>query len=342
MNRGSADHDPEWPVRIPLSNEAFEGNNNAYLFAAGGEVGLVDTGVATPDAREELRARLADRGIGFADVDAVALTHWHADHAGLAGAIQAAGGATVHVHPADAPLVERDEEAWSGFRTASVGRYEAWGMPPDRREELIAFLESTDDYDHAAPETTPVEDGDRLELGGTSLDVLHLPGHTAGLVGFALDAPGGRDLLTGDALLPVYTPNVGGADLRVERPLATYLDTLDRIASGGYRRALPGHRDPIADPAARAREIADHHADRARRVVDTLDRIGPADAWTVSADLFGDLSGIHVLHGPGEAWAHLEHLERVGHVRREGREYRLAGDPTDIPGDLLGRGTGDR
>ena len=58
---------------------------------------------------------------------------------------------------------------------------------------------------------------------------------------------------------------------------------------------------------------------------------GPATPWTVSDELFGSLSDIHVLHGPGEAFAHLEHLEAGGIVGRagpEGRRFeRLVDDP---------------
>jgi hypothetical protein len=52
-------------------------------------------------------------------------------------------------------------------------------------------------------------------------------------------------------------------------------------------------------------------------VLGVLNEHGPCDAWTVSAHLFGDLENIHILHGPGEAWAHLNHLERHGVVARD-------------------------
>jgi glyoxylase-like metal-dependent hydrolase (beta-lactamase superfamily II) len=134
---------------------------------------------------------------------------------------------------------------------------------------------------------------------------------------------------TGDALLPEYTPNVGGADVRVEKPLEKYLRALRRIADAGYARAWPGHRDPIDDPTGRAEHIVRHHEERAWRVLTALDESGPLDTWAVSAALFGELSGIHILHGPGEAYAHLEHLERAGAVTAEGRSYRIAESASD-------------
>jgi hypothetical protein len=65
--------------RIALSNAAFEGDNNAYLFADGRETTLVDPGDWMATTREQLARGLADRGLEFADVDRILLTHWHAD-----------------------------------------------------------------------------------------------------------------------------------------------------------------------------------------------------------------------------------------------------------------------
>ncbi|WP_049928390.1 MBL fold metallo-hydrolase [Halopiger goleimassiliensis] len=318
--------------RIPLSNSAFEGDNNAYLFDAD-EVVLVDTGDWMATTREQLEAALDDRGLSFADVDRILLTHWHHDHTGLAGEIQAESGAEVHAHAADAPLIEGDEDAWSAMRDRQEQYFEEWGIPEAGRE-VLRQKAASGDVDVATPEVTPFEDGATFPVGDTELTAIHASGHAAGLTVFAFEADGSREVLSGDALLPVYTPNVGGADVRVEGPLERYLRALQGIVDADYDRAWPGHRDPIDDPADRAGHIIHHHEERAFRVLDALDRLGPCDAWTVSADLFGDLEGIHILHGPGESYAHLEHLERAGTVVREGDEYRLADSVAERLADL--------
>ena len=315
---------PAGVERIPLGNHEFEGRNNAYLLAGGGETALVDTGVATEAVREQLAAGLAEHGVGFADLDAVVLTHWHYDHAGLAGELQAASGATVYAHGADAPLVEHDERALEDLRDRQRARFREWGMPPTKREELLAFFEGSADLAGEPADVTVLADGEVVEVAGRALQVLHAPGHTAGLVCLAFEGEQGAEAFVGDAVLPVYTPNVGGADVRVDRPLATYARTLEALVARNLARVWPGHRDPIDDPAGRARVILDHHRDRTRRVLDALDEAEPRDAWTVSAALFGDLEGIHVMHGPGEAWAHLDHLEHHGLVERTAAGYRLA------------------
>ena len=309
--------------RIQLSNVSFEGDNNVYLLDDDVPT-LIDTGDWTPETREKLASSLAEWGLAFADIERVFLTHWHGDHVGLADEIQEAGGATVYVHELDAPLVRGDRDAWDALSALHEQRFEEWGIPEDGRETLRAFF-GTGHAGEATIEVTPIQDGESFSVGGSTLKAVHAPGHAAGLCLYEF----GDEVFSGDALLPKYTPNVGGADVRVDRALEKYLRTLEAIETAGYDRAWPGHRDVISDPASRAREIITHHEERSYRVLDALSRLGPTDAWTVSADLFGELESIHILHGPGESYAHLEHLREAGAVHRDGHNYSLADGVAD-------------
>lgn len=317
--------------QIQLGNTAFEGSNNCYVLGAEPDatVTLVDTGIAVPATRDQLETGLAEHGIAFADVERILLTHWHQDHAGLAGEIQAASGCTVHAHELDAPLVAQRNDARTSMDDRLRRLVAEWGMPPAKQEELLAFVTS-DEGEGDAPEVTAFEGGDRFDLGSVELEAVHLPGHTAGLTGFAFDGREGEELFSGDALLPYYTPNVGGADTRVEGALGKYLDALASVVDRGYTRAWPGHRGAIIDPPGRAADVVEHHRERTERVVGVLADHGPADPWTVSHNLFGELRAIHILHGPGEAYAHLVHLLEAGVVARDGNEYALVEPDADL------------
>ncbi|ELY37319.1 MBL fold metallo-hydrolase [Natronorubrum tibetense] len=311
--------------RITLGNDEFEGRNNTYVLAdeTTDEIALVDTGLATEGIRAELREGLAERGYAFSDVDDIVLTHFHVDHAGLAGEIQAESGATVYAHEADAPLIEQDPDAVAALEERRQEYLERWGVPDDAQETLLGFFEQAAHLEGEPAEVTPIEDGEVLEVGGRTLEAIHAPGHAAGLCGFEIETSGRSEAFVGDAVLPVYTPNVGGADVRVERPLETYLTTLRRLADREYDRLWPGHRDPIDDPRDRALEIVDHHRERSEKILGILEEHGPANAWEVSAHLFGELEGIHIVHGPGEAFAHLDHLRHEGTLSVREKKYRF-------------------
>jgi len=338
--------------RIQLGNSVFEGANNVYLLD-GPTTALLDTGVAIPDVRDELQSGLANQGVEFGDIDEVVLTHWHPDHAGLAGEIQEAGGADVFIHESDAPIVDGRSKPLMENPDLQHETLSNWGVPDDTREELMDFFASVGAKLSGPPaEVTEFTDGDILTIGGVTLEAVHLPGHTAGLTGFAFDlseihtdepstTPDTDDnfdtsdgtaegLFSGDVILPEYTPNVGGADVRVDEPLAAYAQSLVRLVERDFAITYPGHRDQIEKTSLRAATILEHHRVRTKRVIDVLEDLGTATPWEVSAELFGSLSEIHILHGPGEAFAHLNHLASERVVERDGIHYQLVDADVDI------------
>ncbi len=129
-----------------------------YLFLAEGarEAVLIDTGVGFQGLRETVDS-LTDKPLS------VLITHMHPDHAGGAGAFE-----KVYLHPADLHLTaEQAVEGRLGYARAC--------MAPGTQlcpEDLIP-----------APEGKtylPLEDGMTFDLGGITLEVLHVPGHTPG------------------------------------------------------------------------------------------------------------------------------------------------------------------
>lgn len=153
---------------------------NTYVVAAerGGPAVVVDA-PPDPDGVAEL---LADHDLAPA---ALLVTHGHVDHVGGAGAVSRRTGVTAYVHPDDDFL---------SLDPGSQLRMLFGTMPPG---------------DFAPPETFErLSHGDRLDLAGLSIDVLHTPGHTPGHCCFHLADEG--VLFSGDQL---FAGSIGRVDL---------------------------------------------------------------------------------------------------------------------------------
>ena len=312
--------------RISLSNTEFEGKNNAYLLDDGNEIILIDTGLFSPKIHLEFQQELSNYGCSISDIDIILLTHWHADHVGLAGTIQEESGAKVYCHAKDSPLVQKDPSALHELLNLAEKRFEEWSIPPSKLDPLIDVLKLGHKLGGPPPHTTNFDDGDQIESENYTFSVFHLPGHTLGLSCFI---PTETNLaFVGDAVLPVYTPNIGGADLRVTSSLSQYRDGLLRLRNQNLDVFYPGHRHEILTPTTRINEILQHHRDRLEQIISLL--TNPTDIWDLSTRIFGPLDGIHTLYGSGEIFAHLEYLESMKIVDSSDGLYSLTSPNPDV------------
>ena len=284
---------------------------HCYLLPSSGGWTAVDTGLGLPDAGTRW-ARALDRL--DAPVQRIAITHFHPDHVGAAADLAELTGA---------PVFQGVDDYDQCIRTWGELRVE--GRMPDYlrvhgtpEEDVEAFEEEGRAF---VQFVRFVRDPERLEPGGEldGWEVLHLPGHADGHLAFLRDGI----LVAGDTLLGSISPNVGLYPDSRPDPLADYLSSLERIAELAPRIALPGHGDPIEDPAGRARELIAHHRERLDRTAEALDG-DPVSAYDVSLTLFPDpLPATLRRFALAETRAHLEYLVRRDGAKRVDGEERV-------------------
>jgi glyoxylase-like metal-dependent hydrolase (beta-lactamase superfamily II) len=283
-----------------------------FLPASGGGWNAVDTGLGLPDAGERWR-RVLDELDG--PVERVLITHFHPDHVGAAADVAALTGAPVFQGRDDYDQCVR---TWGELRNGErMPEYlRVHGVPASEvesfREEAAAFVQLV----RYARDPKLLEAGDRID----GWDVLHLPGHADGHLALLRDGI----LVAGDTLLAPITPNVGLYPDSRPDPLADYLGSLERIVEVAPRLALPGHFDPIEDPAGRARELIAHHGERLERTVEALDG-RPRSAYEVSFSLFPEpLPPALRRFALAETRAHLEYLVRRDSAERVDEDERVS------------------
>jgi len=160
------------PVVVGIPNGRFA--QNCWLVADpdAGEAVAIDPG----EESGRILAEVAARGWR---VTAIWLTHAHIDHVLGVGAVRAATGAPVYLHPLDRPLYDN---------VAEQGRW--FGLAVDALP---------------APDQ-PFAEGDRVRVGALEFVVHHVPGHSPGHVALV----GHGHCFSGDVL---FRGSVGRVDL---------------------------------------------------------------------------------------------------------------------------------
>lgn len=194
-------------IHGPWAEDELDGyvQSGVYLIRGQGENLLVDTGNWTlPEYNNgmgEFLVELLDKEKN--DLKYIVITHFHYDHTGNAKMLKERYGAQVVAHPLDKPIIE---DPLIVTRRENITRL---GTTPE--EMLEDFnLRDGESLGLSDPEIIkkywnfPVEvdldvkDGDRLEVGGLKLEVVHLPGHCPGHIG--LYNPHSGILYSGDLL----------------------------------------------------------------------------------------------------------------------------------------------
>ncbi len=182
---------------------------------------LIDPGPALPEHFARVQAAVGDR-----KVDAILLSHAHADHAGGAATLSAMLGATV--------MAASDTLG----RTGLAGQVISDG-----------YTIAVDGY------------GTDPSVGaGASLQVIRTPGHASDHLCFLLLPD--RWVFTGDLVLGAGSSAVLHPDGR----MSEYLASIRKLEALRPERLLPGHGPPVENAAEWLGEYRRHRLDRERQI----------------------------------------------------------------------------
>ncbi len=193
----------------------LQGGSNIGLVVWGGKGLLIDAGLDKDTARRALRAVEKAGAI----LEAVVITHAHADHFGGAYFLQRRLGMPIYAPALEAAMMEHPiiEPLYLFGGAAPIGelRHKFTLARPCRIDHIL--------------EPGP------LEIGPFQVEVTPLPGHALNQVGVAV----GEVLFCADAAFPAETLQKHKVTFCVD--LDATLETLERLPDLSYAHFAPGH-----------------------------------------------------------------------------------------------------
>jgi glyoxylase-like metal-dependent hydrolase (beta-lactamase superfamily II) len=192
--------------------------------------------------------------------------------------------------PDDIHLSELLEAAGGGAAEVWLTHHhEDHSAGASRMAELAGCPVRAMDAAYASDPELVLRDGTEHVAGPVRLIAKHTPGHTSDSMCFLVLTDSGNAVVTGDTVLGRGTTVIAYPD----GDLGDYLATLDQLMTlvDQYRieRLLPGHGEPVTDPAGVLSEYRQHRLQRLDQVRNALDQGGNQTAADVTARVYGDV-----------------------------------------------------
>lgn len=303
------------PVPVPFPEAG--GPANVYVIEEReGGVALFDAGIGTAEGREALERGFARLQLSLGDIRRIFISHGHIDHYGYARAAQEASGAPVFAHA-------RDHDKLTG-RDRTRQRLELYelylqrlGAPPALLEHVKIHFHDTRRMARPLENVEPLNEGQRLSFKHFDAEVLHLPGHTPGLV--CLWAESAGVLFSDDHLLEHVSPNplldLEGHPEPRHKALLEYIGSAHRARALPAQLVAPGHNEPFAGHAAIIDRLLEFYKKRQGKLLELL-RGRPQTPAELSPQIFPRAKQHHLYLTLSEVMGNLEVLEAEGRIAR--------------------------
>ena len=316
-------------IRMPISlKDSTLSHVNIYLIAGDNGWLLVDTGWNTDRSFSTLHNYLVKIGAGFGDIKQIVVTHVHPDHYGMAGRIKGLSGATIAMHHIEKGFIGPRYIDMNELLMQTDRMLIDSGVPRDIADELRDASLDVERYIVPALPDITLRDGQEIETGRFTFQVIWTPGHSSGHI--CLYEKEQKLLLSGDHILPRITPNISLNPQSIENPLGRYIRSLEELRRLEVRLTLPGHDRPFTRLIPRIDELIAHHAFRNTEILEAISyrartpyEIAQKVTWGDNSD-WKDLPPFHQRMAVFETLAHLEMMaaeSRVDKLPRNGISY---------------------
>ena len=288
---------------------------NVFLIVHDKGATLFDTGLNISGTLPELEASLASVGLSIGNIGQIFLTHFHADHCGVAGLIKERSGAIIHMSEEGKRHIERMKNG--DLIVKRMREFLRQHGFPEKTLDFIAKMFGRFKNATISFEVDEILKPRKIyETCGRTFEVIPTPGHANGHSCFYFGDE--NILLSGDHVLPDITPNLS-PDLFDSnfRPLDAFLSSLDRVGNLPVKMVCPAHGAPFANLSGRVSEIKEHHRERKGLILDAV-RKGRKTTFQISLDIFGeDLPEFDKFLAINETYVHIMELLKEGRIREE-------------------------
>ncbi len=264
--------------RLVASNASpFTFNGTCTYILGRGAVAVLDPG---PDDGQHLAAILA--AVEGETIETIVVTHSHRDHSVLAARL-------------------REE---TGGRIVGAAPFEPKG------DGTECFDSS---HDRAYAPDAVLEDGERLEGRGFTLESVATPGHCSNHLCFGLTEE--EALFSGDHVMAWSTSVVAPPD----GSMSAYMTSLEKVRARNERIYWPGHGGPVVEPQRYVRALAHHRRQREASILTAL-----ADGLATIPELVA-----RVYVGLDPKLARAAGLSTLAHLEDLRERGRVAAEPAD-------------
>lgn len=163
----------------------------------------------------------------------------------------------------------------------------------------------------------PIEDGESIAAGDTTLTAVHTPGHSPDHLCFWHEAT--RSLFCGDLAIQGATVWIPP---QLQGDMSAYLASLERVLALAPERMFPAHGSVIDNPQKLLRHYLKHRREREEQVLDALRR-GDTTAGAIAARIYAGQSAAVLTLATESVTAHLIKLERERRVRCDSDAWHI-------------------